>query len=137
MFEKNDLQRFELGGQSYPYKCDLAVLEKIQDRTGDLLIAEDKLRGFKPRIDADGIMDRTTGTQTLPDVSLVVDMILWMIEEGIDITGEDIKVPDRKTLLRQEEYSLIELSLIPYNEFERCLTPKKPKKEKASQTKTK
>lgn len=128
MFEEKDLQRFEFNGNSYPYKCDLAVLEKIQNRTGDLIIAEDMLRGFKPRVDADGVMDRSTGNYTLPDIGLVVDSLIWMIEEGIDISGEELKAPAAVDLKRQDQYALNDLAKIVFDEFEYALAPKDKKK---------
>ena len=69
MFEEK-LKEFELNETMYPYKCSLLVLDRIQQEVGDLVEAEDKLRGFKPRVDADGLIDRTTGTWTLPSVDL-------------------------------------------------------------------
>ena len=52
MFEK--LNHIELSGESYPIKCDLLVLEKIQDEYGDLSDFENKLTGFVPDIDEYG-----------------------------------------------------------------------------------
>ena len=102
LFENKDLQRFEFDGVSYPYKCDLVVLEKIQDRVGDLVVAEDKIRGFLPRIDSDGVMDRSTGRNVPPDIGLTVDALTWMIEEGIEITGEELTAPTAQELKQQD-----------------------------------
>lgn len=127
MFEEK-LKEFELNETMYPYKCSLLVLDRIQQEVGDLVEAEDKLRGFKPRVDADGLIDRTTGTWTLPSVDLTCKILSWMIEEGIDISGSELTAPTPKELMRQDEYSLTELAPIVFREFEDCVTEKKSKK---------
>lgn len=127
MFEEK-LKEFELNETMYPYKCSLLVLDRIQQEVGDLVEAEDKLRGFKPRVDADGLIDRTTGTWTLPSVELTCKILSWMIEEGIDISESELTAPTQKELMRQDEYSITELAQVVFREFEDCVTEKKPKK---------
>ena len=133
MFE-NDVKEFEFNGTVYPYKCDMLVLEKIQKHTGDLMTAEDKLRGFRPKIDADGVMDRLAGTYTLPDIELVAKTLCWMIEEGIDITKAEIEPLKEFDLKRswQDEYALTEVALIALNEFEACISGKKKTETKST-----
>ena len=48
----NNVSTLKLGGIEYPFKCDLIVLEKVQEKYEDLVKVEDGLRGFIPRIDA-------------------------------------------------------------------------------------
>ena len=129
MFDE-PLKEFELNEVMYPYKCSLLVLDRIQREVGDLVEAEDKLRGFKPKVDEDGLIDRTAGTFTLPSVDLVCKFLSWMIEEGIDISGSELTAPTPKDLMRQDEYSLTELAPIVFREFEDCVTEKKSKKRK-------
>ena len=126
MFE-NDVKEFEFNGTVYPYKCDMLVLEKIQKHTGDLMTAEDKLRGFRPRVDADGVMDRLSGTYTLPDIELVAKTLCWMIEEGIEITGSEIEPLKENDLKRgwRDEYSLVEVAILVAGEFGACVSGKK------------
>lgn len=130
MFE-NDLKEFEFNGTAYPYKCDMLVLERIQTATGDLVDAEDKLRGFVPKVDADGVIDRTEGRFTMPDVKLVCQCMTWMVEEGIDISGKEIEPLTEKQLKQQDEYTLNELAVIAFREFEECVAGKKQKKKPA------
>ena len=130
MFESG-VKEFELNGKTYPYKCSLLVLEKLQDRYGDLIEIEDKLRGFVPKVDADGVVDRTSGRFTLPDIGIVCQSLIWMIEEGIDITGAEIEPLTEKELKRQEDYPVIQLAQFPFAEFEECVAGKKSKREKA------
>lgn len=127
MFE-NGVKEFELNGQKYPYKCTLVVLEKIQDDIGDIVEAEDRIRGFKPHVDSDGIVDRTSGTYTIPNIGLICKVMHWMLEEGKEITESEDEIPTEKDLKRQYEYSINELALIVFNEFEECVAGKKQKK---------
>lgn len=135
MFE-NDIKEFEFNGVVYPYKCTMLVLEKIQQHTGDLMTAEDKLRGFRPKIDADGVMDRLSGTYTLPDIELVAKSLCWMIEEGIEITGSEIEPLKENDLKRgwRDEYSLVEVAILVAAEFGMCVSGKK-KNETKTETK--
>lgn len=105
MFEEKDLSRFEFDGKSYPYKCDLRVLDKVQhleDDNSDLLIAEKHLLGNYPVKDQYGIYDMTSVQTSTPDIDLVITVAIWMIEEGIAITGEDIKPPTKDDFLNQD-----------------------------------
>lgn len=129
MFEEK-LKEFELNETMYPYKCSLLVLDRIQKDVGDLVAAEDKIRGFVPKVDDDGLIDRTVGRFTLPDVELTCKALSWMIEEGIDISGAELTAPTPKELMRQEEYGLTELATVVFREFEDCVTEKKSKKQK-------
>ena len=136
MFE-NDVNEFEFNGKAYPYKCTMLVLEKIQQHTGDLMAANDKLRGFRPKVDADGVMDRLSGTYILPDIELVAKSLCWMIEEGIDITESDIEPLKENELKRGwgEEYSLADVALLVVGEFERCVSGKKKTEKKVKKVK--
>lgn len=126
MFE-NDVKEFEFDGVTYPYKCTMVALEKIQKFVGDLWFAENKLRGFRPHVDKDGVIDKTKGIQTLPDIELVAKSLCWMIEEGIDITQSKIEPLTEFELKRKwrENYSLTELAIIVYVEFELAVAGKK------------
>lgn len=131
MFE-NGVKEFELNDKVYPYKCSLLVLEKIQNEVGDIVEAEDKIRGFVPSVDADGIIDRSSGKFTIPSVGYVCRLLLWMLEEGKDITGSDIELPTETDLKRQDEYSINALALIVFREFGECVAGKKQKKKRAT-----
>lgn len=128
IFSSDELTKFEYNGSEYPLRCDLVVLEKIQNFVGDIIEAEDKLRGYKPRVDKDGIVDRTIGTWTFPDVALVTQALVWMMEEGKEVTGGDYDIPTVEEMKQQDEYSLNEMALPVFNEFERCIAGKKKKK---------
>ena len=52
MFEKTNY--IELSGEKYPIKCDILVLERIQDKYEDLSEFENGLNGFTPAVDENG-----------------------------------------------------------------------------------
>lgn len=127
IFSSDELTKFEYNGTEYPLRCDLVVLEKIQNMTGDILQAEDLLRGYRPRVDKDGMIDRTIGTWTFPDVALVTQALVWMMEEGKVVTEGDYDIPTVEEMKQQDEYSLNEMALPVFTEFERCIAGKKKK----------
>lgn len=128
IFESRELPVFTLYDVDYPICCDLIVLEKIQDKVGDILVAEDKIRGYIPSVDADGVIDRTLGTFTVPDVDVVCSSLYWMMEEGKYLTDGDYEIPSVDDLKRQDEYGITELAVEVFKQFEDCISSKKKKK---------
>lgn len=133
----SEMTKFEFRGDSFPLRCDLLVLEKIQERVGDIQIAEYEIKGFKPRIDADGVMDTSTGRWTIPNVSLVIQSLIWMMEEAKNITNGQYQIPTVTDLKQQDDYTISELSLIVYKEFSSCIAGKKKKKTQTKSRKKK
>lgn len=123
-----EMTKFEFKGDSFPIRCDLLVLEKIQDKTGDIMDAENEIRGFKPRVDSDGVIDTTTGRWTIPNIGLVVQSLIWMMEEARSITNGQYQIPSVQDLKQQDDYTIGELATIVYKEFSSCIAGKKKKK---------
>lgn len=134
---KPETNNFLLDDNEYPIICDLIVLEKIQQKTGDIIKAEDLLRGFVPRVDSDGVIDRTVGTWTIPDIDLVTFTLAAMIEEGREVTGGDGSIPTTDDLKRQSEYGITELAKIVWEPFENCIAGPVKKKSATRKTATK
>lgn len=132
IFESRELPVFSLYDVDYAICCDLIVLEKIQDKVGDILVAEDKIRGYVPSVDADGVVDRTIGTFTVPDVDIVCSALNWMLEEGKYLTDGEYEIPSTDDLKRQDEYGITELALVVFRQFEDCISSKKKKKTAAN-----
>lgn len=133
MFEK--LNYIELSGKAYPIKCDILVLEKIQDKYGDFSDFEDKLIGFTPLLDEEGEQVRNEeglrmGTFATPDIEVLKDALFWMMEEGAEIkkdSGEDAEPLEEKKILRGIDIPLSEVKDILHDEFSRCFYRKNGK----------
>lgn len=124
----SEMTKFSFKGDSFPLRCDLLVLEKIQERVGDIMDAENEIRGFKPRVDSDGVVDTTTGRWTIPNIGLVVQSLIWMMEEARSITNGQYQIPSIQDLKQQDDYTINELATIVYKEFSACIAGKKKKK---------
>lgn len=124
----SEMNKFSFRGDSFPIRCDLLVLEKIQERVGDIMDAENMIRGFKPRVDADGVVDTTVGRWTIPDIGLVTQSLVWMMEEARSVTNGQYAIPSITDLKQQDDYTINELATIVYREFSSCIAGKKKKK---------
>lgn len=141
MFEK--LNYIELSGEKYPFKCDILVLERVQEKYGDLAEFENKLSGFVPGVDEDGEYTRNDEGKIMgyygePNMEALGDFLFWTIEEGIEIEreerGEEMKVPEKKKLIRSVDLAPRELMELLRKEFSRCFERKNAK---TTQTKSK
>lgn len=132
----SEMTKFSFRGDSFPIRCDLLVLEKIQERVGDIMDAENEIRGFKPRVDSDGVVDTTTGRWTIPNISLVTQSLVWMLEEARTITNGQYSIPTTTDLKQQDDYTIGELATIVYKEFSSCIAGKKKKKNRNTKKKT-
>ena len=135
MFE--ELQYLELSGEKYPIKCDLIVLEKIQETYGSLEKYELGLMPWVPIVDKNGneVVDEETGKKKvrgkIPKVDMVNKSLIWMAEEGEAIAADqekrEVKKIDEKGLLRKVDLSLTEIADLLHDEFARCFKTKNPK----------
>lgn len=132
----SEMTKFSFRGNVFPIRCDLLVLEKIQDKVGDIMDAENEIRGFKPRVDSDGVVDTTTGRWTIPNIGLVTQSLVWMMEEAREITNGQYSIPSVKDLKQQDDYTISELATIVYKEFSSCIAGKKKKKNRNTKKKT-
>lgn len=141
MFEK--MNYIELSGVKYPFKCDMLVLERIQDKYKDLAEFENKLSGFVPGVDEDGEYTRNDEGRIIgyygePKMEALGDFLAWTIEEGIEIereeSGAEMEIPERKKLIRSVDLAPRELMEVLRKEFTRCF---ERKNEKPTQTKSK
>lgn len=130
------MTKFSFRGDSFPLRCDLLVLEKIQNHVGDIMDAENEIRGFKPRVDQDGVIDTTTGRWTIPSIGLVTQSLVWMMEEARSVTNGQYQIPSITDLKQQDDYTISELATIVYKEFSSCIAGKKKKKTRNTKKKT-
>ena len=80
MFEKTNY--IELSGEKYPIKCDILVLERIQDKYEDLSEFENGLNGFTPAVDENGEYKRNeegrlVGFYGEPKIETLRDALEW------------------------------------------------------------
>ena len=143
MFEK--LNHITLSGIEYPIKCDMLVLEKIQDKYKDLAEFESKLSGFVPGVDENGEYTRNDEGRIIgyygePNMEALGDFLFWTVEEGIDIEreehGAEMEVPEKKKLIRSVDLAPRELAEVLRMEFTRCFERKngKPTQTKSKKT---
>lgn len=133
MFDK--LNYIELSGEKYPIKCDILVLERIQDKYGDFSEFEDKLLGFEPLLDEEGGQVKNEdgfrmGTFSTPDIDTLKDALFWMMEEGMEIekdAGKDVEPVEEVKILREIDIPLDEVKNILHDEFSRCFYRKNGK----------
>lgn len=131
MFE--GLTYLELSGKKIPIKCDMCVLEKIQDTYGNISRYEWELIGFHPSLDENGECTRNEegnviGAYEVPDIKLLNQALIWQANEGWDIEEENGKEAQRltdKQLLRAVDISPAELGRKLREEFARCFTIRK------------
>lgn len=130
MFDK--LNYIELSGEKFPIKCDLLVLEKVQEEYNDLTDFEFKLTGFVPERDEDGEYVRSEeglilGNRKTPEIKFLKEVLIWMIEEGVEIEkeagGEGRKI-DENEIMRKVDMSPAELGETLHEEFNRCFARK-------------
>ncbi len=134
MFE--ELKFIELSGEKYPVKCDLVVLEKIQDEFGSLDVFEKKIYPWIPVLDEAGekIRDENGNVETefqMPDIPTVNTALFFMVNEGEEIAaekeGREPRSYSRNEIARKVDISPVSLALKLHTEYYRCFELKNEK----------
>lgn len=115
MIEK--LTYIELAGESYPIKCDLAVLEAAQEEYGTLNEFERKLAGIEE------------AGRTEPSVKAIRFALPLMINEGIDIEnaiegGKRKHITEKELKLLLSDINVFVIANELHDEFSRCFVSK-------------
>lgn len=126
MFEK--VNYIELSGDKYPLKCDILVLEKIQEEYGDLTEFENNLTGFVPKRDEEGEIVRNeegfmVGVYGIPDAKTLRKALMWMVQEGLEIEGTHMEITE-VDIARKVDMSPVELGHVLRDEFSKCFKRK-------------
>lgn len=126
MFEK--VNYIELSGDSYPLKCDILVLEKIQEEYKNLTEFENNLTGFVPERDKDGEIVKNEegymiGSYGIPDAKTLRKALAWMVQEGMEIESGQADITEIE-LARKVDMSPVELGRVLKNEFSKCFERK-------------
>ncbi len=126
MFERN-MTKIVLSGKTYPIRCNMLVLEKIQDKYQNMSEFENKLTGFRPSRNPDGTIKKNEdglqiGITGVPDIQILNDALTWMLNEGAqEGAGEEIS---REEAARLVDISPGELGEKLHEEFTRCFERK-------------
>lgn len=126
MFE--ELNYIEMSGRQYPLKCDLVVLEKIQEKYGNIEEFENRIMTWKPvsKPDEKGMV---RAVEKFPDIQAVNDALFWMVCEGEEILADKEKrTPEkisRTDTARKADMTLEELADRLHGEFLNCFKRKK------------
>jgi hypothetical protein len=131
MFERPET--ITLSGEEFPIKCDMVVLEKIQDKYGSVLAFERLIYTFVPKLDKDGnpIVNEEgmmVGNVVTPaDLKPLFDALLWMVDEGCEIMkelGESVPEYTPERLKRMVDMPPYQLSDVLHDEYTRCFERK-------------
>lgn len=134
MFE--ELKYIDLSGEKYPVKCDLVVLEKIQDEFGSLDEFETKIYPWVPILDEAGekVRDEKGNVETefqMPDIPAVNTALFFMVNEGEEIAaereGREPRPYSRNEIARKVDISPVRLALKLHAEYYRCFELKNEK----------
>lgn len=129
-----ELSRIEIGGESYPLKCDNLVLMEIQEKYGTVREFEKELVGLEEKRDENGdIILSEDGTPIFikkePSIKAINFALPLMINEGLEIEAEKNNTTynpvKEKTLIRKINTNYYELSRLIHEEFSRCFVTKK------------
>lgn len=133
MFEK-ELPKMKINGVEYPYKFDICVLEKVQQKYDDVMQFEYGIRGMIPAF-KDGVLDLKETRWTVPNIDMTCNGIVWMIQEGLEISGSEEKAPDAKAIKRQDDYTITDLAKIVFEGYQSCFLSRTSRTKKAESRK--
>ncbi len=138
MFE--ELNEIKLSEQSFPIKCDLVVLEKIQNKYGSIDVFEDGIRVWVPSSGEDRkeseekTNKKKAGKEpeekkkpkmkmVMPKAECVMDALFWMAKEGAEISGKDFAYT-REEISRMVDMPIWSIATILHAEFLECFVSK-------------
>lgn len=127
-----EMNYIKLSGTEYPIRCDMLVLEKIQEEYGDISDFENKLLGFTPSRNKDGTVKkddkgRQIGISGIPDIKALNLAVYWMVNEGLEVEDRKGELLTKEKAARMIDYTPKELSELLHKEFMRCFQRKNGK----------
>lgn len=135
MFER--MERIELSGTSYPIKCDMAVLEQIQETFGSIEEFENGLVDWEYKSDEEnekGARESENNEENeeekravefkWPRAKAVNAAVFFMVNEGMELEGEKPPFSSIKEAAQAIDVPILEIARILHNEFMRCFTRK-------------
>lgn len=134
MFE--ELNKIEVSGVSYPVKCDMAVLEQLQEIFGSIEKAEEGLLDWEPKLDKDGkkivkkIEEDGEEKEVIetqfkwPRIKNINTAFYYMANEGAEISGQKLPFATVKEAARVIDKTPTEMARLLHQEFIRCFKRK-------------
>lgn len=128
------LQRIQIGNNSYPIKMDLNVLEQIQDNYESIKKFEMDILGLDYIKDEAGkyVLDESGKPRMYmrePQVKAIRTALYPMINEGLEIeaeeTGKELQLVTREAVERDCTIDYKYLADVIHEEFKRCFSVKK------------
>lgn len=129
-----NLKRIMIGDKTYPFKIDLNVLEKVQEKYGSVKAFERELFGFRYRKDDDGNQMYTADGIPMiyivePTVAAVKMILQAAVLEGMQIEAGEYNRPvediTEDYILHHCDIPYMELCTMLQEEFNRCFATKK------------
>lgn len=129
-----ELQKVQIGGQTYPVKMDLCVLEYIQENYSSIRQWELDILGIGVVKDEEGhvVVDEDGETKAYlkePSVKAIRAALYPMVNEGLEIeaeqTGKSWVPVTRKFIDRECHTDYRQLADFIHAEFKRCFAVKK------------
>lgn len=134
MFEK--MEQITLSGITYPIKCDMVVLEQLQEMFGSIEEFEDGILDWEYEYDENGEKiireiekdgEKTEYAKTkfrFPQAKNVNAAVFFMVNEGMEIAGNEPPFKTTKEAARVIDMPLLEISKLIRDEFMRCFRRK-------------
>lgn len=134
MFEK--MEHITLSGTSYPIKCDMAVLEQLQETFGSIEEFEDGILNWDYEYDENGekiILEiEKDGEKVeypkiksrIPKAKNINAAVFYMVNEGMEIEGKEPPFETIKEAARAIDMPISKISGLVHKEFMRCFRRK-------------
>lgn len=134
MFE--EMNTIEVSGVKYPIKCDMAVLEQLQEIFGSIEKTEEGLLDWEPKLDENGekivkkVEENGEEKEMIetrfkwPRIKNINTAFYYMANEGAEIAGEKPPFKSVKEAARAIDKTPIEMARILHQEFIKCFERK-------------
>jgi len=116
-----DMNKVQIGEREYPIKCDIEVLECLQDDFGSLDTFEKSLQGIKEATNEDGSVkcDKDGNPMYIqgePSLKVIRKTLAYMLHEGLEISGESVSADEVLSIIKFCD-NPFEISTILYKEY--------------------
>lgn len=109
-----------------PIKCDLYVLQKIQDKYGTILEFEKQLLGICDVIEKSETDDETKSIgRTEPKPETIIFGLMSMVQEGYAVNRMEMPYTDERELIAMVTRDYRTLASAIHDEFRDCFKTKK------------